>query len=47
MAIEPLAVNTSSQEATTSDPKARPTVLLFDSGMGGFICLSGSKKVTS
>ena len=35
MAIEPLAANTSLQEATTSDPKTRPTVLLFDSGMGG------------
>ncbi|EMP1179784.1 glutamate racemase [Morganella morganii] len=45
MAIEPLAANTSSQEATTSDPKTRPTVLLFDSGMGGLSVYQEVRKL--
>lgn len=45
MATEPLAVNTSLPEATTSDLKTRPTVLLFDSGMGGLSVYQEVRKL--
>lgn len=45
MATEPLVVNTSLPEATTSDLKARPTVLLFDSGMGGLSVYQEVRKL--